>query len=195
MLVRCTHLLGSSALRIPRWALARRCADVVLWDEARGHQSRSFVSVQCLHAANPQCRLQKTPRYGIAQLQFQLQSYKPVAQLIECYLFTHRCTFSTVTASATTQQRRKLLLYSKEGCHLCDGLKVPLGTYVMAASCKASKCDEPCCARPDVTCVLQEKIQALLDRAQFMPSPLTDVDFEVIQFCWPNPGDCAPLQI
>ena len=70
----------------------------------------------------------------------------PVAQFIECYLFTHRCTFSTVTASATTQQRRKLLLYSKEGCHLCDGLKVPLGTYVMAASCKASKCDEPCLA-------------------------------------------------
>ncbi|BDA48087.1 probable Glutaredoxin-like protein YDR286C [Coccomyxa sp. Obi] len=58
-----------------------------------------------------------------------------------------RCAYSAVAASTGGQQRRKLFLYSKEGCHLCDGLK--------------------------------EKIQALLDRAQFMPSPLSDISFEV----------------
>ncbi|KAK9813295.1 hypothetical protein WJX72_011996 [[Myrmecia] bisecta] len=41
----------------------------------------------------------------------------------------------------------KLIIYSKPGCHLCDGLK--------------------------------EKVQALLDRAQFMPSVFSSAHLEV----------------
>ena len=37
-------------------------------------------------------------------------------------------------------------------------------------------------------CVLQEKIQALLDRAQFMPSALSDVDFEVLYLYFTRRG-------
>ena len=47
-------------------------------------------------------------------------------------------------------------------------------------------------ALPDnIPCVLQEKIQALLDRAQFMPSALSDVDFEVVHLLYAQ-RQCTP---
>lgn len=58
-----------------------------------------------------------------------------------------RAAASDASASVPLKPPLKLIIYSKPGCHLCDGLK--------------------------------EKVEALIDRAEFMPCVLTSATLEV----------------
>jgi hypothetical protein len=84
------------------------------------------------------------------------------------------------SAAEHTGAKSRLILYSKPGCCLCDGLKACACYCAYAAF--ASVCLASYMRSPSLLTSLnkrQEKIEALMARAQFVPSALTDLELEV----------------
>ena len=71
--------------------------------------------------------------------------------------------------------KTRLYLYSKDGCHLCDGLKVD-GQPWSKVSCVLCL---PKWLRKIAMSHMQEKFDAILWRAQFMQTPLSGATLEV----------------
>ena len=136
MLVRCNFALRSTACKVHTWASTRIHAVAPILDskgQGQGQGKFSSTSFRSIVTISP-IQLQSLPRRGIILLlsrKLEAQSaplilLHPVASTHVSYSPYCRYAYSNVAASAGGQQRKRLFLYSKEGCHLCDGLKVPL---------------------------------------------------------------------
>lgn len=80
---------------------------------------------------------------------------------------------ATVAASAT-EAPLQLVLYTKEGCPLCDGLQVRLVSQLTPLADPSQSQLRDACLLP-----AQEKVSNIITRAQFMPSVFTSCQLEV----------------
>ena len=102
-----------------------------------------------------------------------------------CQGAPRRRPLSRSLAVSVSASSKRLILYSKPGCSLCEGLQVGVtlpcwGRQGGWATRAARRHQFP------LSLCAQEKVQGLLDRAQFMPSLLSEYELEVR-----GPADCV----